>query len=168
MEKELASEFNDTTEELLRLLLSFNNEEFNTSPFEGSWTAAQLAEHILRSDILFINTLNGPSKTTERQPDENIKGFKEMMLNFNSKLNSPEKIVPPAGIYQKENLLDNLSKTSLQLKYLIKTSDLSKTYNHPILGEITRLEIFYFIIYHTQRHIHQLKNIIEKVCVKVT
>jgi len=28
----------------------------------------------------------------------------------------------------------------------------------PIFGEVTKLELLYFVLYHTQRHIHQLKK----------
>ena len=33
----------------------------------------------------------------------------------------------------------------------------------PPIGEITKLEVLYFVLYHTQRHIHQLKNVIRHI-----
>ena len=40
--KELLSSFDDTTAKLLHALSLFNEEELNTVPFEGSWTAGQV------------------------------------------------------------------------------------------------------------------------------
>lgn len=36
--KELQSEFETVTNELMQLLSSFSHEQFNTTPYEGSWT----------------------------------------------------------------------------------------------------------------------------------
>ena len=35
--------------------------------------------------------------------------------------------------------------------------------NLPVFGEITKLELLHFVLYHTQRHIHQLKKILAAI-----
>ena len=46
MTKETLRDFENTNVELLQLFSSFNQEQINVVPFEGSWTAGQLAEHL--------------------------------------------------------------------------------------------------------------------------
>ena len=38
-------------------------------------------------------------------------------------------------------------------------ANLSEMINHPAFGDITKFEILHFVLYHTQRHIHQLEKI---------
>ena len=162
-QKELLIEFESVTKEFMDLISSFSQEQINTIPFEGSWTAAQVAEHIIKSDTGMIKILYGPTKQTTRQPDENIESLKAQFLDFTTKLESPKFIIPASVAYDKETLLNSLRRTRIKINEAIKTLDAGATCPGPVLGELTRLEIFNFIIFHTQRHIHQLKNIFQKV-----
>ena len=47
--KELLKQFEETEREFYNVLASFTQEQLNESPFEGSWTAAQVADHMLKS-----------------------------------------------------------------------------------------------------------------------
>ncbi len=42
-------EIDETFAELQRLISSFDQEQINIVPFEGSWTAGQLAQHVIIS-----------------------------------------------------------------------------------------------------------------------
>ena len=55
--------------ELLSTVKSMNAEQFNSVPFEGSWSAAQVAEHLSKSYDL-IEALATSSTKTERLVDE--------------------------------------------------------------------------------------------------
>ena len=46
-------EFEETTFDLGKVLSSFSQEEFNKIPFEGSWTAGQVAEHLFNQSPTF-------------------------------------------------------------------------------------------------------------------
>jgi hypothetical protein len=161
--KEILTEFEGVTRELLQLISSFDQKQINTIPFEGSWTASQVAEHLFKSDSLIAKTLYTPAKSTEREYDENIRSLKETFLDFDTKLTSPDFIIPAVGNYNKETVLNHLKNTRTKIKNAITTLDLSETSPATVLGELTRLELIHFVIYHTQRHIHQLKNIFKKV-----
>ena len=45
----------------------------------------------------------------------------------------------------------------------LKMSEICSAFSFPLYGELTRLGFMWFIVYHTQRHIHQLKNIAQKL-----
>lgn len=165
MVKEISNELQSTTDELVRLLSSFSKEQFNKVPFEGSWTAGQLAEHMHKSYGV-AELLYGPVKETKRDPAEKVKQIKEIFLNFDTKMKSPDFIVPENKAYDKSTLLNSLHESIEKIKHGTATLNLDETctaFALPGLGEMTRTEWIYFVIYHTQRHVHQLKNIAEKI-----
>jgi effector-binding domain-containing protein len=155
----LMGELEKTTTELLQTLATFNQETINRIPFEGSWTAAQVGDHLLKSYTGMLQALYGQVKPTERKPDEKVAELKATFLNFDTKLQSPKFIIPTSSVYEKETLLTSLQSTIAQLMETLKATDLSQTcLGFTTFGDITRLEIFHFIVFHTQRHIHQIKK----------
>ena len=88
----------------------------------------------------------------------------KFFLDFTTKLKSPDFILPGKKFYDKEVLIESLSQVTKKLFDLSKNLDLASTataFPFPGLGELTRLEIFHFIISHTKRHLHQLQKIKE-------
>lgn len=147
----------------MELLGSFDQQQINTIPYEGSWTAAQVGEHVFKSDNFMLQSLTGPEKPTERKPDELVAALRKQFLDFETKLPSPDIIIPANGTHDKEALLPALKATREQMARVIKTTDLTATCFNPIFGEPTRLELLTFVIVHTQRHTHQLQKIAGKV-----
>ena len=107
--------------------------------------------------------LYGPVKPTERPPGQNIERIKSEFLDFSTKISSPEFLIPANSTYDKETLLNSLKKTRAEIAEAVRTLNLSETCPSPILGEWTRLEIIHLCVCHTQRHVHQLKNIFQKL-----
>ncbi|SEW42984.1 DinB superfamily protein [Chitinophaga sp. YR573] len=159
-------ELHNTAAALIKILSSFNEEEMNMVPFEGSWTAGQVGEHIYKSVSGVSQVLQGAVAPTERNPGEKIKSIEDLFLNFNEKFKSPEFIIPSDHPHDKKLLLKCLTLTLDEVGENLKKQDQSVTcleFAMPGFGELTRMEWNHFIIVHTQRHIHQLKNIAEKV-----
>jgi hypothetical protein len=160
MRQEILNELINTEDELLKVLSSFNQDQFNIVPFEGSWTAGQVMQHILLS-ASSVKVLRGPVKKSDREPDEHIAKLKSIFLDFGTKFKSPEFIVPEDKHYDLKDLQTSFENITAQLKEIIQTADLSEIClnSPPVLGELTRLELIRFISFHTQRHAKQLKNI---------
>jgi len=165
MNKEIITEFETTLSEFITTLSSFSQEQFNTHPFEGSWTAGQVGEHVRKSLKRGVVLLTTNTKPSERPPDQLIEEIKNLFLNFSTKIKSPEFIIPAEMNYNKDILIQELSGAK-EIGKVAKPLDLSElclSFAFPVLGHLTRLEIIHFYTYHTQRHIHQLKNIAEKL-----
>jgi dihydrofolate reductase len=157
--KKLFESLDDTTSELLLLVSSFSEKQINEIPSRGSWTAAQVAEHITRSNKGIARALQKEGSITAGNADKRVQELKKVFLDFSTKFLSPEFILPTRDIYRKETLIDDLKKSVEQLKEVSSKVNLFETVNNPPLGELTKLEMLHFVVYHTQRHIHQLKNI---------
>jgi len=151
-----------TTKELKESLSSFNEEQINISPAEESWTAGQVAEHVLKSESGLSRILTGKTGPTNRRPDEKNDLIESIFLDFSTKMKSPDFIIPSDGPHNKELLIQNMSNNRKNLIGLVRDLDLSPTcydFALPGMGEFTRLEWLCFIISHSTRHIRQLKNI---------
>ncbi|MGN6195008.1 MAG: DinB family protein [Ginsengibacter sp.] len=156
-------EIEHATDELIDLLSSSNEKELNEIPFEGSWTAAQVAEHLLKSYGI-VEILKAPQTKTERLPDEKAELLKSVFLNFSQKVKSAAAILPSDDFIKKEELISALNKKVSEIKEIIQTQDLSEICESialPMFGALTKLEWLYLILYHIQRHIHQIKNIFQ-------
>ncbi len=152
-----------TKKDLLQALNSFNDENINTVPFEGSWTGGQVAEHILKSASGVLEALNAAVKPTERDPEEHVKQLADIFLNFDIKMKSPDFVLPSNDLKNRDLLIQSLEETFDGIKEVAETKDLTvtcTTFAMPVLGELTRIEFIEFTIVHTKRHTHQLKNII--------
>ncbi|MEN7550616.1 DinB family protein [Rapidithrix thailandica] len=165
MHTELIHQFEQTTQELLQILSSLSEKQLNTVPFEGSWTAGQVGEHLLKSYGV-AEVLNGKVKPTERPIDEKVEEVKTLFLNFDIKMDSPEAIVPSEGLLEKAPMIASLETRIRQIQVVLEEADLSVTcldFAIPEYGAFTRLEWIYFNVFHTQRHVHQLKNIVKEL-----
>lgn len=160
--KDLHEKTDGTLRELILLIYSFDQEEMNRVPFEGSWTAGQLAQHIILSCSGFLEMVNGALDESKKVPDLLVERIKDTFLNFDIRMKSPDFVVPPDKTYEKEDVLHSLEDIRLKLLDAIDTLDLTKTctsFQLPVYGFLTRWEAIHFVLYHTQRHIQQLQNI---------
>lgn len=160
--KEICTLADNALTALIDQLASFDQEQLNLEPFKGSWTAGQVGEHMIMSNSGFVEMINGEVTDTEREPDQFVAQIREIFSNYNTKLEAPQFVRPALTSYNKEYLLHSLNYIKTDLKRAIITLDLNLTctsFAVPVMGYITRLEAVNFVIYHTQRHVHQLKNI---------
>lgn len=161
--EDFIKEFDQTTNDLLNTIASFSQEEFNAIPFEGSWTAAQVTEHLLKSESRMPALFKSNSRpTTERKPDEKTAMIESIFLDFNTRLQSPEFILPSNEWKEKEALFNALKTTRTDIRSVIETVDLSRTFTDfpfPQIGELTGWEWICFLTCHAKRHIRQMKNI---------
>ena len=164
--REMLQQFEAATTEYINVVSSFSQEEINTIPYEGCWSAAQVTDHLFKSDNGILKALYGETLTTDRAPDENIPRIKGVFLDFATKMNSPDFLIPDNVSHDKDSLISAFKSVRELLGKAIKTLDLSAVCPMPILGELTRLELIAFVIYHTQRHTHQVLKIANLVNVQ--
>lgn len=161
--EELMAQLEQTTSRLLQLVEAFGQQEINDIPFEGSWTAAQVADHITKSNSSIAKALTLKGSEINRDPGERIQELKEIFLDFNTRLKSPNFILPSQDIYEREIVIRELGESVERVKEIAREQDLSEMISHPAFGDITKYEILHFVLYHTQRHIHQLEKTYDRI-----
>lgn len=160
--EQLRNNLDTTLSELYDVYASIPVEAVNTQPFAGSWTPGQLVRHLVIANGGCLEEINGPVQETNRPIDAGVESIRNVFIDFSTKLKAPEFTLPPAITYEKVEGLAALDEIRRGLLAGVDTLDLSKTcllFELPVLGYLTRCEILHFVLYHTQRHVRQLKEI---------
>ncbi|MCF0063096.1 DinB family protein [Dyadobacter chenwenxiniae] len=166
----LIDQLDSTTQNFLEAINAFDEEEINEVPFEGSWTAGQVVEHILKSESGLPDMLLGDSSGTKRPVDANIAEIEQIFLDFSTKLKAPHFNIPSNGPHNKAELIAAFTKEREENRKVAAGHDLTLTataFAFPGMGELTRWEWLNFVVCHSKRHINQLKNIRKKLSEKV-
>ena len=166
--EELLSELDDTAMQLLNAMQTIEESDFNTVPYEGSWTAGQLARHVFKSTSGIAAALGKNGAIAKRNAGEKIPMLRDTFLNFSIKLQAPQFIVPEEKVYDKQASIDELKQAFQLFKTNASATDVNELVEGLPLGEVTKLELIHFIIYHTQRHIYQLEKISKALQEKTT
>lgn len=158
----LFEQLDETTDELISLLSPLNEEQLNKIPFEGSWTAAQLATHITMSIAAMAKSINEQGETG-RKPDEKVAWLENAFLDLSSKLEVRDFIRPEERTYTKDEVMTTLQTAITDFRQNASNNKLNDVITHFIFKDISKYEIVVFIIVHTQRHVQQLKGIINSI-----
>ncbi len=162
----ITEELGLTKQHLIQTLGLFSAADFNIVPFEGSWTAGQVTEHIFKSINGAPQLLTGASTPTQRDPNQNVAHLRGLFLDFTTKMKSPEFILPSNEPKSYTTLVNGVAEILTAVIEVSKTIDTSLTianFEFPKSGPLTRIELLNFISVHTQRHTHQLKEIRKKL-----
>ena len=161
--KTLAIEIEQSVDDFLMMLSKFDNEQLNTVPFVGSWTAGQVADHLRKATDGLPDQNTRPA---HRDPELHVETLQALFLNFDVKYESPEFIIPDEGPFESRLLVKQFERLKSDNAAIARTKDLSLLcidFEMPGLGALTRYEWLKFFVAHTKRHAHQLTNIAEKI-----
>ena len=160
---DLLDQIDEAVSQLIDLMSALEENEINTIPYQGSWTAGQLFQHITKSTEAVAKAMQEEGKHVDRDPAENIANLKKTFLDFSTKLESPDFIVPEEGTYEKLASIQKLGSSFQKLRACVDDADLSVVVHKSPIGDATKLEMLHFVLYHTQRHLHQMKKIHEAI-----
>lgn len=153
-----------TKDTLIGLVNALHENDTDRIPFEGSWTAGQLLEHVNKA--VNPSILHGGTQHTDRLADEKVALVRKIFLDFDTKFQSPDFIVPTETVHDKNILLASLVSKFDELLEAVSTLELGlecTDFEVPGMGKFTRYEWIAFQQVHTQRHLQQLKNILLKL-----
>jgi hypothetical protein len=152
-----------TGDELLALFTGFDEDRINQQPAEDKWSAAQVAEHLTRSNMAIALAMLKPGEKATRSPDERLGELASIFLSFENKFQSPEFILPTRTHYSREQVLQEF-KTSLErIEEDGEKADLTEIVHHKAFGIVTKLELLHFASYHMERHARQVRSIMQAV-----
>ena len=168
MDKEtLLIELDKCTEDLTKQIARFEINSFNQQPSETQWSAAQVAEHLLKLAMIANRALSGETIPTNRPADEKMALIK-MVMEHDTKRTAPEIVHPSSEIHEPQKIVEQIKNQIEVLKQQVNNLDLTEActgIKHPGFGTLTRLEWVYFTIQHSIRHTKQMQRIQETVMV---
>lgn len=156
----------DTFGKLVGILSKFDQDQIDVVPFEGSWTAGQVGEHITKGMSGMPRLVAGNTEKTEREFDAKAQYLRDTFLDFSVKFQSPDFILPIHHTHSKKQLIDGLRKIENELRDITENQDLTLTlldFEMPQSGTLTIYEMIEFMMAHAQRHTRQLENIYAKL-----
>jgi len=157
---EIIPELNAATTRLLREIGRFSSHSFNTSLPGSEWNAGQIAEHILLTDIFIFRVLQGDVEFAGRLPNEKVKLIKDMFKAPAGKMEDEDIAIPSDSLKDPVTILQKISRERhdiIQYLNTVEEDSLCAGYSHPELGTLTVTEWIWFIVYHTEQHVGQLK-----------
>jgi uncharacterized damage-inducible protein DinB len=160
---DIKQRLDENTSELAELVAQFPDTGFNQKPNEESWSAAEVIEHLFRTEFGTGRVLTGETKITkDRDSDAVLAKIKKVALNRDDKLTASGPILPTGGEKSKKELLGKFRQNREKVKELMTGLDLDElclAFEHPIFGTLTRREWLEFNMMHTQRHMAQIEQI---------
>ncbi len=148
-----------TASGLIETLEQVSDSHFNYKPSAKKWSIAQVADHIRLSNQSITKALALDGLEVNRDPAERIQELKDVFLDFTKTFESPSFIIPKNEIYNRLELMTDLLHSLQQIHRLMYKMELNILINHPAFGDISKLEILHFVLFHTQRHLRQIKLI---------
>jgi hypothetical protein len=159
---QLLAEFVLSSQNLISALNDFSSEQWNIKPAENSWSAAQVAHHLLVIESGVNKFFIGKTKPSPRSGDGIIKRLDQFLENRTRTYSAPDYTLPPDDPGSQQELIQKLEASRKKLSEHIIKLDLNVLcldFKHFFFGELTRIEWVHFVMYHSNRHLIQLQNI---------
>ena len=151
---------NGRATKLLNIFTGIDEDDINEIPFADSWSPAQLINHVTKSNCSVATAMELKGHNTHRPADTRVHEIRNTFLDYYVKFQSPGFIIPEDGVYDKYLCITSFQKSVYALINAGKHANVSEAITHAAFGEITKLELLYFIVFHLQRHTRQLNKII--------
>jgi hypothetical protein len=158
---ETINALNDSTTRLFRELGRFDSHSFNLS-LGDRWNPGQIAEHILLTDIAVFRVLQGPLSFAGRKTDEKLPEIQQVWTDRSQKLEALPANIPSDQLKDPVTMQGKIMRERNEMIQFLKTVEedsLCISRPHRFHGELTMSEWIWFVIYHTDRHIEQVKEI---------
>jgi len=142
---------------------------YKRHPEEGKWSIQQILEHlsVTEKGVLFMG--QGQTTETDRDPSIIIHKVRDFLGDHTNKRPAPAPVIPPGEDKSMAEFLSIIEDTRAAFIEQAKEKgwhEILDAFPHPLTGAMTRLEWMYFHIYHTERHLHQIKQIIQNPSLK--
>ncbi|MCU7495357.1 MAG: DinB family protein [Ignavibacteria bacterium] len=151
-----------STGRLAEAFMGFPVNEFNRSISTDTWSAGDIAEHLYIVESFIGKMITGATRPSNRDPLQKATLVGTTFNDFEKKFTAAREISPTQNPKDRDEISSKLINNRTLLVNLLKTHDLTVScldFIHPKFGELTRAEWIYFIIYHGDRHLHQLENV---------
>ena len=164
--EQIVPAINESTTQLLRAISRFSSHSFNEAPSNGRWSAGQIAEHVLLTDIFISRILQRDVEFAGRKTDEKVIMIKEAFEKREHELNPSEFTIPSDMLKDPVAMQQKISRERHAILHFLDTVEedaICADYEHPYFGKLTMTEWCWFIVYHTERNIRHLEKLSEEI-----
>ena len=152
----------ENTEQFVRMIEEYPDDLFNQKPDEESWSAAEITEHIFRSEFGIPRLLIGEkSEKGGQHPEPSVEEMESVMLDTSRKAKAFGPILPTGELSDKSKLISRLRNTRKSILESYNNTDpdlLCMSFEHPMFGYLSAEKWIEFTVLHTRRHMKQMEN----------
>lgn len=153
----------ETRNELLEILEVLSEDQLNKQKDASSWSVRQISQHLSKTDELYAYAIRKGLKSDE---DSSVveKSF-AILIDRKNKIEAPDIAKPTNEHIAYDEVIEKLNHSRQKINELLLTIDdpslLSrKAFVHPVFKEMLLIDWFRSLYLHEQRHIKQIKEII--------
>jgi uncharacterized damage-inducible protein DinB len=173
---EIFDEIDNTRARLTETVSGLSEAELNFRPAETAWSAAQLVEHLAKTEASLVplvfrllKNAEADGKPSDGTFDPPLSLVAEHAMVKDVKLQAPQMIRPVEDSESRVPLAESLAKlaetreTIRSLRPRVEAVDSGKTaFPHPFIGKMNLCQWLAFIGLHEARHLAQIEKIIEQ------
>lgn len=139
------------------------DDQLNQVVEEGTWSIAQVLEHLYLIEQLVVD---GIQKKLKEEEDKIVKLRPvHLTVDRSIKVQAPPALVPTNNFQTMEQLKNKLSQSRKSLLLLLDPVNeevlAKKAMHHPVFGELSLVQWISFVGFHEQRHLSQIEEIKE-------
>lgn len=162
--QEINQQLKETRVELLGILTGLSGDQFNQQKDLNSWSISQVCQHLYITEELYIVAIKKGLRSKEESYIENKPV--EFLLDRSKKLEAPDIAKPTDEFLEYQEIIEKLNNSRQKLLELLNTvedpSVLSRRhFTHPVFKEMLLMDWLKSLYLHEQRHIKQIKEIID-------
>ncbi len=160
------NKLDNTEAEISALLSSYSPTEL-TQKHGTNWSILEILEHICITESVICEIIKGSTHYINESKEiiGSDKLNKTLLLQRNIKIQTLESLKPKGRFKDIETVERNFLESRKKIKNDLKTGRIcidQRVFKHPYLGDMTISDWLNFLVYHTQRHIQQIKENIKK------
>ncbi|KPD00074.1 DinB superfamily protein [Geobacillus sp. BCO2] len=148
-------------QQLINSVSELSDEQLNTRMAEGSWTIAQVLEHLYLIETSIAAMIAHTVKHGESQPVEEKPIH--LTVDRSKKVEAPDFARPSDRFFSWHELKEKLRQSRQRLRQIVEQTPLHdlkmKSFPHPIFGPLNLKQWVEFVAYHEQRHLAQIEEI---------
>lgn len=162
--QEINQQLKETRVELLGILTGLSGDQLNQQKDLNSWSISQVCQHLYITEELYIVAIKKGLRSKEESYIENKPV--EFLLDRSKKLEAPDIAKPTDEFLEYQEIIEKLNNSRQKLIELLNTvedpSVLSRRhFTHPVFKEMLLMDWLKSLYLHEQRHIKQIKEIID-------
>lgn len=150
---------------ILQMIDGLTDEEFNVVPPCGGWSPKQIVEHLALMECRVAMSI-----AEELKNPDSLRVFKKPIMVSSSPLLKAyvlDSTEPTESYLSVTEVKEKLHQSRNYLLDIYDSASLeefrSKSFRHPVFGNIPLIQWFRFVGFHEKRHLRQLKRTVEQV-----
>lgn len=148
-------------EEILGSASNLSDEQLNEVVVEGSWSIAQVLEHLyIMEEKIVEQILLALNEEEHEEPGTFPLHF---VTDRTKKIDAPEYLIPSSNFHRLDELKEKLAASRASLKQIAQEHNEEelnqKTFTHRRFGVLSINQWIALVGYHEQRHIGQIEEI---------